>query len=129
MPDCLLDTSTFIWMVREPHRLPTTVQTLIQNTPALYLSAASIWEIVVKAQRHGIAFGTERPSAWIRRQIDVYSLRILPITGAHAMAVEDLPMHHKDPFDRILAAQALTGGLTLLTCDPELVKYPIETAW
>ncbi len=45
------------------------------------------------------------------------------------MAVEDLPMRHKDPFDRILAVQALTGGLPLLTCDPELVKYPIETAW
>lgn len=119
----LLDTQILLWTVREPSRLSPTARALIADAAnALFFSAASIWEIAIKHGRGRENF-----------RFDPLEMRIglldrgyeeIAVTGEHAVVVATLPPIHKDPFDRLLVAQALIDGLTLLTADRTLARYP-----
>lgn len=119
----LLDTHLLLWAAGEPERLSAEAQMLL-NDPAheLIFSAASLWEIAIK---HGLGRADFRvDSRLLRRGLLDHGYHELPITSAHAVAVEALPPLHKDPFDRLLIAQALVEGIMLLTADERVAQYP-----
>ena len=119
----LLDTHVLLWAAGERHRLPSDVLDLMENAATeLVFSAASLWEIAIKNSLGRSSFSVD--PRLLRRNLLEHDYRELPITGAHATAVDLLPPIHKDPFDRILVAQARIEGLTLLTADSTLARYP-----
>ncbi|WP_296253761.1 type II toxin-antitoxin system VapC family toxin [Pseudomonas sp. UBA4194] len=118
----LLDTHILIWVAQDSPMLSPKARALIANLDhELYFSAASLWELAIKnsLSRTGSVIDTAR----LRRQLLLNGYTELPITSAHAMAVENLPPIHRDPFDRLLFAQASTESLQLLTADALLVQY------
>ena len=119
----LLDTHLLLWAAGAPHRLPPAARALLED-PAndLWFSAASLWEIAIKHQQGRQDFRAD-PSL-LRRGLRDHGYTELPIASAHAVALDLLPPLHKDPFDRILIAQAIVEGIILLTADPLLARYP-----
>lgn len=119
----LLDTHLLLWAAGQPDRLSGEARTLIDSpVNELYFSAASIWEVVIKS---GLGRDDFRADARVlRRGLLDNGYAELPVGSEHAIAIDGLPALHKDPFDRILVAQALVDGITLLTVDPMVAKYP-----
>jgi len=119
----LLDTHLLLWAAGEPDRLSAeAVRLLSDETNRLLFSAASLWEVAIKS---GLGRADFRADArLLRRGLLNNGYEELPILGAHAVAVEDLPPLHKDPFDRILIAQSTVEGILLLTVDPLVSRYP-----
>jgi PIN domain nuclease of toxin-antitoxin system len=118
----LLDTHLLLWAAGEPRKLPAAALALIDD-PAneLIFSAASLWEIAIKRRLGRNDFRVD-PRQLRRGLLDNGYLE-LPITSEHAIAIDGLPPLHKDPFDRILIAQATIEGITLLTADPIVARY------
>ena len=119
----LLDTHLLLWAAGQPDRLPAPARLLLSD-PAneLLFSVASLWEIAIK---HGLGRNDFRVDArLLRRGLLDNGYSELPIVSEHAVAVNSLPPIHKDPFDRILVAQATVEGITLLTVDPIVAEYP-----
>lgn len=119
----LLDTQLLLWAAGEPRKLTAATRALL-NSPEneLFFSAASLGEIVIKS---GLGRKDLQADARVlRRGLLDNGYHELPIAGEHVVAVEGLPAHHRDPFDRILVAQAQVEGMLLLTADPVLAKYP-----
>ena len=118
----LLDTHLLLWAASEPQRLTAKARTLLLD-PANHLlfSAASLWEISIKNGLERSDFNVDPRRLW--RMLVINGYRELPVTSEHTVAVNDLPHLHKDPFDRILVAQARVEGLTLLTADKMVAKY------
>jgi PIN domain nuclease of toxin-antitoxin system len=118
----LLDTHLLLWAAGSPQRLSRTALVVLKaRDTALFFSAASVWEVVIKNGLGRADFQVD-PSH-LRHGLLLHGYEELPITGEHALAVRALPSVHKDPFDRILLAQAQSEGLTLLTADRELAAY------
>jgi PIN domain nuclease of toxin-antitoxin system len=119
----LLDTHLLLWAAGNPNRLPAAACRLLddlQNEPIF--SSASLWEIAIK---HGLGRADFRVDArLLRRGLLDNGYGELPITSEHAAALDNLPSLHKDPFDRILIAQSMVEGITLLTADPLVAQYP-----
>jgi PIN domain nuclease of toxin-antitoxin system len=119
----LLDTHILLWAAGEPDRLSASTRALIEDPEhELVFSAASLWEIAIKR-------GLGRPDfvadpRLLRRGMLDNGYTELPITSEHALAVDTLPHLHRDPFDRILVAQATVEGMILVTADPVVVSYP-----
>jgi len=122
----LLDTSTLLWALGSPERLSTRAQSLIEAGENV-LSVASYWEVVVKAQKGLLAIPDV--ATWWRRATELTAGRLLPIRATHVTALAALPMLHKDPFDRILVAQAIAEGLAFVTNDDHVGDYPVRTIW
>lgn len=119
----LLDTHLLLWAANDPSRLPKVARVLIENVKnELVFSAASIWEITIKSSLGREDFRVD--ARLLRRGLLDNGYDELPITSEHAVNVDCLPSQHKDPFDRILVAQALVEGITLLTADAKMVGYP-----
>lgn len=119
----LLDTHVLLWAAATPLKLSKTARKLLDDSAnELFFSAASIWEIAIKRSISKASINIE--SHVLRRALIDNEYGEIPITGEHAAAIEVLPQIHKDPFDRILIAQAITEGITLITVDPVLLKYP-----
>jgi len=119
----LLDTHVLLWAAGEPNRLPKIVRALLndpKNEPVF--SAASLWEIAIKCGLGRKDFQVD--ARLLRRGLLDNGYLELPITSEHAVAIEGLPPIHKDPFDRILVAQSMVEGITLLTLDPLVAGYP-----
>ncbi len=123
----LLDTHLLLWAASEPNRLPVAARAMIEDPEHhLVFSAASLWEIAIK---NGLGRSDFRAdTALLRRGLLDNAYTELAITGRHAVAVAGLPALHKDPFDRMLIAQAAADGLLLLTVDPAIARYqgPIQ---
>lgn len=119
----LLDTQLILWTASHPERLSVEAQNLIDD-PAneLYFSAASVWEIAIKSALGRSDFQIE-PRVLLRGLLD-NRYQELPVTSRQAVGIDGLPGLHKDPFDRLLLAQAIAEGITLLTTDARLAKYP-----
>lgn len=119
----LVDTQLLLWTAGQPERLSTAARNLLGNpNHELLFSAASLWEITIKTGLGREDFRVE-PRLLRRGLLDNGYLE-LPITSQHALAIERLPPLHKDPFDRLLLAQALSEGITLVTADAQLARYP-----
>ena len=119
----LLDTHLLLWAAGRPERLPAAARKLIGDAEnELFFSSASLWEIAIKC---GLGRDDFQVNArLLRRGLLDNGYADLPITDAHAVAIDSLPPIHKDPFDRILIAQATVEGILLLTLDPLIAKYP-----
>ena len=119
----LLDTRLLLWTVREPERLPVAARALLADPDnELIFSVVSIWEAAIKSGLGKKSFETN-PRILRRRLLDNGYIE-LPLSGQHAVTIDLLPPIHKDPFDRILVAQATVEGITLLTVDPLVARYP-----
>jgi PIN domain nuclease of toxin-antitoxin system len=118
----LLDTHLLLWAAGDPHRLSASALALIED-PAneLVFSAASLWEIAIKRRLGRDDFRVD--PRLLRRGLLDNNYAELPVTSEHAIALDSLPPLHKDPFDRILVAQAMVEGIALLTADPVVVQY------
>lgn len=125
-PAHLLDTSTLMWALGSPERLSPRARRLV-DAGANIVSVASYWEVVVKTQK-GLLSIVDLPTWW-RRATELVAARILPIRASHVTALAALPTPHKDPFDRILIAQALAEGLDFVTNDEPIRSYPVRTVW
>lgn len=125
----LLDTHTFIWWDADPAKLPAAALALCSDSDnQLVLSVASLWEIQIKRQLGKLDL--RQPLAEIvAQQRETNGVIILPILQAHVLALDELPLHHRDPFDRLLVAQALVEEALLVSGDPVLSSYPIEVRW
>jgi len=119
----LLDTHVLLWAAGKDDRLSPAARRLLERPGnELVFSAASLWEVALKRQSGKRDFGAE--PAVLRRTLLESGYVELPITGIHAAATSALPPIHKDPFDRLLLAQAMTEGMTLVTADKVLSRYP-----
>lgn len=124
----LLDTSVFLATLDGSERLNRRAREIFLAGDELHLSAASSWEIAVKYGLRKLHL-PKPPAELIPEQLSKNSIHSLPISLAHTLAGAGLPNHHKDPFDRILIAQAIEEGMTLLTSDSEVTKYPVDIVW
>jgi PIN domain nuclease of toxin-antitoxin system len=125
----LLDTHTFLWWVDDDRRLSTPARRLITDgSNEVYFSAASAWEITIKAALGRLTMSGDLEE-FITEQLTVNQFLPLPIHLHHAFGIYSLPPHHKDPFDRLLVAQALAEELTLVSADPQLAKYRVPIVW
>jgi PIN domain nuclease of toxin-antitoxin system len=122
----LLDTSTLLWALGQPERLSAKARRLIESGGNI-VSVASYWEVVIKNQK-GLLTIADLPSWW-RRATELTSAKVLPIRASHVTTLATLPALHKDPFDRILIAQAMAEGVGFVTNDEPMRQYPVETIW
>jgi PIN domain nuclease of toxin-antitoxin system len=122
----LLDTGPLLWTVGWPERLSTPARECISEG-GLWLSVASYWEIVIKA-RKGL-LKVPDPVSWWGRATELLQAEVLPIRASHVGTLATLPELHRDPFDRILIAQAIVEGLPLVTHDSQMGAYPVRVVW
>lgn len=117
----LLDTHILLWWLTDDRRMPAESREIIrEGRNQVFISSASAWEIAIKR-----SLGRLRAPTDLKAQIRTARFEVLNVTIDHALGVGDLPAHHSDPFDRILVAQALYEGLTMVTLDPEIHRYEV----
>jgi PIN domain nuclease of toxin-antitoxin system len=125
----LVDTGCWLWSLTAPERLNERArELLVDPANTLFLSAASSWEIAIKAAL-GKLHLPEPPAKYIPSRMEALGMVGLPVKHAHALGIFDLPPHHRDPFDRILIAQAQAESLQILTADRVIGLYDVETIW
>jgi PIN domain nuclease of toxin-antitoxin system len=117
----LLDSQVVLWSLHKPERLATAASTAITDPAnSVEVSVASLWELSIKQ-----SIGKLTVQGDLREHLVRQRFSELPVLGVHALAVRDLPWHHRDPFDRLLIAQARCEGLTLVTADPAMSAYEV----
>jgi len=122
----LLDTHIILWAAGRPERLSESARAALKAPEnSLFFSAASIWEIVIKRGQGRNDFKVDPHR--LRKMLITHGYMELPVTAEHALKVETLPLLHKDPFDRMLLAQARAEGLLLLTADASILQYKEST--
>lgn len=125
----LLDTHTFIWWDSQPEQLSDQALDLLTDaTNELILSVASLWEIQIKRQLGKLRLHSPLSEILVQQQL-TNNLVVLPIVSEHVLALDQLPPHHKDPFDRILIAQAICEQALLVSTDAAFAAYPVKTIW
>jgi len=125
----ILDTHTFLWWITDSPQLSPRVREIVSNGDnLLFLSAVSGWEMAVKAELGKLHLPGNLES-FISEQLAVNAINTLPVQMSHALHVYILPDHHRDPFDRILVAQAQLEKLPIITIDPQINQYSVETIW
>lgn len=125
----LLDTNTFIWWNKDFLRLSTTARAIVQDrSNTLLLSLASVWEMQIKVQLGKLTIPVPLADLLQKQQAD-NQIELLPITLTHILALANLPSHHRDPFDRLLVAQAQIEQIPLLSGDPLLTRYAVQVIW
>jgi PIN domain nuclease of toxin-antitoxin system len=115
----LLDTHIFCWWFYEPERLSQETLAIMRGAERTFVSSASIWEVAIKVRLGKMSADPQE----LLDQIEVNGFHELPIWSKHALLVAKLPLHHADPFDRLLIAQAISEPLNLLTADAQLKPY------
>jgi PIN domain nuclease of toxin-antitoxin system len=122
----LLDTQCWLWWLVSPEKLSSSaLQQLADGENTLLLSAASSWEIAIKYSLGKLPL-PEPPEAFVSSRIIRDGVTPLPVEHAHALRVSALPLHHRDPFDRLLIAQAQIEGVPVMTVDPVFLRYGVE---
>ncbi len=125
----LLDTHSFLWFISGDPRLSLTARTLIEDTRnEAFLSVASLWEIAIKISLGRLQL-TQPLEVLIPQQLSLNQIGLLGITISHVAQVAALPFHHRDPFDRLLVAQALVDRMALVSQDPALDAYGLTRFW
>ena len=125
----LLDTHAFLWLITDDERLSENArQTFLNTENSLFFSAVSLWEICIKKSLGKISLR----DGWfqtIKDEMEINTIQWLPIEMTHCAEVTELPFHHRDPFDRMLIAQAIVEEMKLLSRDSRLSDYAIELIW
>jgi PIN domain nuclease of toxin-antitoxin system len=124
----LLDTHTFIWFLEGSDRLPNKLVDIIRDLDNdCYVSLASLWELSIKISASKLELQTEFTE--LENSMAILSLKTLPVNFSHINQVFTLEFHHRDPFDRMIIAQALTEDLTVISKDKNFSLYPIKLLW
>ena len=125
----LLDTGVWLWSVGEPSRISRKARDVMAEVGhAVFLSAVTSWEVAIKAAS-GKLHLPEPPDLYVPRRMLAQGLRPLPVSHEHALTVFALPAHHRDPFDRLLIAQAKVEDMTLISADRVFDRYPVRLLW
>jgi PIN domain nuclease of toxin-antitoxin system len=125
----LLDTHSFLWFILNDSQLSTVARNLIADpNNDVEISPASYWEIAIKISINKYVL-PEPYQVFIEREIATNQFVVLPIEPKHTAALTNLPFHHRDPFDRLLVAQAMVEGIPLVSSDTVLDAYPITRLW
>ena len=124
----ILDTHAFLWALAGDARMSRQARDIFAGSADLSLSIASVWEILIKVQSGKLNFS--RPAGpYLLSKLAENSIKMLSISIDHLLALERLPMHHRDPFDRMLIAQSMEEGWPIVTADPAFKQYPIRVIW
>jgi PIN domain nuclease of toxin-antitoxin system len=123
----LLDTHTLIWFLENDPRLPPATRIQIETTPTIFISIVSLWEIAIKANIGKLSLSF--PFNTIAPNLITTGITELPITFKDLEIYLSLPLHHRDPFDRILIAQAMNHSLSFISQDTQMDAYPIHRLW
>jgi PIN domain nuclease of toxin-antitoxin system len=124
----LLDTHTFLWALAGDERMSRLARETFAGPANLSLSIASVWEILIKVQSGKLKL--PRPvGPYVLRKLAENGIELLPISIDHLLAQESLPMHHRDPFDRMLIAQSIEENLPIITSDPWFDRYDVRLIW
>jgi PIN domain nuclease of toxin-antitoxin system len=115
----LLDTHIFYWLSYDQHKLPSAARTILDEADAVFVSAVSLWEIAIKVRVGKLKSDVSE----LISSLEAANLIELPVLARHTPLVSSLPLHHADPFDRLLIAQAMSEPLHLVTSDPQLKQY------
>lgn len=125
----LLDTQVWLWLQADPDRISDQVlRRLSRQDSEPILSAASCWEIAIKFSIGKLPL-PEGPEIYVPKRIATSGVQSLALEAAHTLSVAALPMHHRDPFDRVLIAQAQVEGLTVVTADRKFEPYDVRLIW
>lgn len=124
----LLDTHTFLWAISGDERLSRRAGQIFMGPSDLWLSLASIWEILIKAQIGKMRL-PQPAGPYIVKKMSENRIEALPVSVDHVLRIETLPTHHNDPFDRMLIAQSLEEKLPLVTDDRIFARYPVQVIW
>jgi PIN domain nuclease of toxin-antitoxin system len=127
MDSILLDTHVFIWLAEGDCNLPISLRDLIENTDNVFVSIASFWEISIKIKIGKLSLLSDFND--IESSFESTRFKLLPISLNDTIQLCNLPLHHKDPFDRILVAQAMNHSLILISRDVAFDNYPIQRVW
>ena len=125
----LLDTHAFLWFIADDPRLSSTAKQLIEdNANEIILSVASLWEVAIKVSLGKLTL--KQPyNIFLPQQLKLNAINLLNISLDHTATVATLPFHHRDPFDRLLIAQALNERLPIASADSAFAAYPITVVW
>jgi len=125
----LLCTHSFVWWYDERHKLsPRAFAEISNRTNRVFLSVASLWELQIKIQINKFKF-TDPLEIVVNEQIKTNGFQLLPVNFAHVLELEKLPFHHRDPFDRLLIAQANAEKMILVSSDSKFSAYPVNVLW
>jgi PIN domain nuclease of toxin-antitoxin system len=124
----LLDTHTFLWAIAEEAKLSRRAQQIYTGSNDLWLSVASVWEILIKVQAGKLPL-PEPSGPYLVKKLAQNRIEVLPITLDHALRTESLRLHHRDPFDRLIIAQSIEEGWPIITADPWFARYPVDVIW
>lgn len=125
----LLDTHAFLWWITDDARLSDRARrSIADQRNVVFFSAASGWEIVVKAGLGRLTLRQD-PERLIPEQVAANAFEVLPVHLHHALRIHSLPPLHRDPFDRVLVAQALSEQMALVSGDPQIAQYPVDVVW
>jgi PIN domain nuclease of toxin-antitoxin system len=127
MTTYLLDTHTLIWFLENNPQLPSKTRTRIENSPTVFISIISLWEIAIKANigKLNLQFSFND----LETELTTQNITQLPITFNDLKIYYTLPLHHRDPFDRLLIAQSMNHALPFISRDTEFKPYPIQQIW
>lgn len=125
----LLDTHTFLWWIGNDDRLSDTARDAITDAGNdVFFSVASAWEMAIKTGSGKLSVDSEL-AGFLKRHLHKNDFSVLPIALSHSLQIVRLPLHHRDPFDRMLVAQAQVEKARLITKDPEIAKYAVNICW
>jgi PIN domain nuclease of toxin-antitoxin system len=125
----LIDTHIFIWYIQNSERLPSSIATYINDgRNDILLSIASVWEMAIKQSTGKLNLGLPYAS-FIEEQMRLNSMELLPLRLDHLEVVTTMPFHHRDPFDRLLIAQAMLENIVIISADSTFSSYPVQRIW
>lgn len=125
----LLDTCTFLWLSEgDPGLSGHARKIIVDPTNEVYLSPVSVWEMTIKAALGRLVLKVPA-DRYVPEQRQLHRVDTLPVTEEAGLQLGKLPAHHRDPFDRLLVAQAVAEGCTIATPDPLIRRYPVSTLW
>lgn len=123
----LLDTHAFIWAITDERRLSPRARSVIASAE-LWWSVVSLWEAIQKAQVGKLSLPLPA-GPFLTGELSSNHVRLLPVSLSHVLRVEELPLHHRDPFDRLLIAQSIEEKWPIVTADPWFARYPVDVIW
>jgi PIN domain nuclease of toxin-antitoxin system len=124
----LLDTHTFLWFIEDSPKLSTEAKGLLESEADLLLSVASVWEMAIKISIGKLSLPSPFDE-FVSEQLSKNTIELFPIGLAHLGLVSTLPFHHRDPFDRLLIAQAITEQYPIVSIDDKFDAYPVKRLW
>ena len=125
----LIDTHVFIWLASEPDKLSNKAkEAILSQSNQLHVSLVSLWEMQIKSQLGKLALDVPLSTLW-HDQKEINQIELLPILTEHIWELESLPHIHRDPFDRLIIAQAIKESFIIVSADTAITQYPVTTIW